>query len=800
MSLRSLALPLAAALLAAPAQGAPRLAPDARGAVAPDRTFDMEALRLDVALDPPAGTVAGTATWTVRRLGEGPLVLDQVGLTIEDVRVGEAPVPWRVDGDTLVVEVPGDRAVVAVRYRATPRDGLHFRRPSAADAHPEVWSQGEGEDNRHWFPGWDHPNDRFVYEGHITAPPGYRVLTNSGMDVVNYLVMVAAGPYEVHGADGIEAWVPPGTAPEGIARVLDPIPAMMRHFAERTGVPYPWGPYRQVFVQRFLYTGMENTSATIEDRWMVGSARLANRDRRVENVVAHELAHQWYGDLLTCRDWRELWLNEGFATYMAADWQASVEGPESWAHGVHRRYQGSLGEQALAGRFHQGRGAPDNGNVYQKGASVLEMLRVLLGDEVFWRGIRGYTQGNQRALVDSEDLREALEAESGQELGWFFQQWVELPHVPVLTVRSTWTDGELRVQIAQDLAERPAYTLPVEVEVPGPDGPVYKRAWLDDAEVDLVFALPERPAYVAFDPRGGLLATVRHTQDPAAWEAQLASPSPYARFVAIAALGDTDRTAPIARLAADPAAAHALRVAAVAALGEQRATAALLSLVEVPDPALREAVLTALGRGVGTAAVPALVARVERDLPDLAAAALTSLGALDPATAVRLARPRLRGRTFEDVPLVAAAAAILGEHGAPSDLPALLRVEGPERARPRALQAAARLAGRQDPGQARARMLVDVARATEAMLPDDDLRAREAAVAILGEVGDAATIARLEAFRRAERGDIRDAATAAITAIRSRSTPTASKNELEARMRALEERVDALLEATESKH
>ncbi len=787
--------PLLALALAAPAQ----LAPDARGASAPDRSFDMEKLRLDLALDPAAGTVAGTATWTVRRLGEGPLVLDQVALTIEDVRVGGTPTPWHAAGDTLVIDVPGDRADVAVRYRATPRDGLHFRRPGAADTYGEVWSQGEGEDNRHWFPGWDHPNDRFVYEGAITAPDGWKVLTNSGVDLVNYLVMVAAGPYEVHGDGTIAAWVPPGTAPEGVRRVLDPVPSMMAHFAARTGVPYPWGPYRQVFVQRFLYTGMENTSATVEDRWMVGSRRLESRARRAVSVVAHELAHQWYGDLLTCRDWRELWLNEGFATYMAADWQASVDGPEAWAVGVRRRYEASLATQALARRFHAGPKADDNANVYNKGASVLEMLRVMLGDDTFWRAIRRYTQGHQRALVESDDLRDAMEAESGQELGWFFQQWVELPHVPVLTVSSRWRDGALTVTVSQDTSKRPAYTLPVEVEVPSPDGPVRRRGWLTDGETELVVALPQAPAYVAFDPRGGLLAEVKQEQDPAAWEAQLASPSPYARVVAVQALGQTDRTKALARVAGEGA--FAMRALAIEALGEQRATAALLGLVETEDDQLREMVAHALGKGVGTDAVPALVARVERDpAPDVVAAALGALGELDGAVAARLARPRLRATSFEDVNVVGTAAEVLGRHGAPADLAALNRVKGPERARTRAVQAAARLAGRQDPGQARTRMFTEVARAAEGLLADDDLRAREAAVAILGEVGDEASVARLEIFRRAERGDIREAASAAITSIRSRGAPTLTKNEMEARMKALEERVDELLKEAEERH
>jgi aminopeptidase N len=796
----ALAAPLPAAQPAVEAP--PRLAPDARGASAPDRTFDMEKLELNLTLRPESRSVAGTATWTVRRLSEGPLLLDEVGLVIEDVRADGAPAAWYVRGEQLVVSGLGDRARVEVRYSATPRTGLHFREVGSADAYAEVWSQGEANDNRHWFPGWDHPNDRFVYEGAFTAPPGWKVLTNSGMDLVNYLVMVAAGPYEVHGDDQVSVWVPPGTSEAGWRRVLDPIPAMMAHFAARTGVPYPWGPYRQVFVQRFLYTGMENTSATVEDRWMVSNARVhGTRAAHVDSVVAHELAHQWYGDLLTCRDWRELWLNEGFATFFAADWRATLEGPDGWAAGVRRRYRSSLATQALARRFHAGPDAPDNGNVYNKGASVLQMLRVMLGEDVFWRAIRRYTLAHQRALVDSEDLRDAMEAESGQELGWFFQQWVELPYVPSLTVTTAWDAGRLTVNVRQDTTDKPTYTLPVEIEVPTPSGPITRRVWLEDEDVELHVDLPVRPAYVAFDPRGGLLAHVTQEQEPSAWAAQLESPSPYARIVALEHLGDTPETSPVSAVATSGSASEPLRVAAIHTLGVQRATAALLPFLDAPEDTVRFAAAEALGEGVGRAAVPALTAVIERDPnPDVAGAALRALANLDGDTAARLARPRLRLEAVEENRLVAAAAAVLGEHGQVKDVAALLRVTGPERARTHALRAAAALASRQDAGSSRDILLEQVARAAEGLLDDTDQRAREAALAILDEVGDAASVRLLLARRVSADREERDALDDSLAAIRRRATPTATKNELEARLQALEDKLEALSRETEGHH
>jgi aminopeptidase N len=774
--------------LLALAHAAP-LSPDARGKVAPDRSFDMERLQLDLELLPDTRSVTGTATWTVRRLSPGPLVLHQNGLTIEAVTVGGAPVPF-VQGDKDVrVEVEGASAVVALRYRASPRDGLHFRE-RGPDNYPEIWSQGEDVDNRHWFPAWDSPNDRFVYEGKIQAPPGWQVVTNSGHDMVTYLVMVAAGPYERHGDPTNEVWVGPGTEAAAVRRVMDPVPSIMAHFAARTGVPYPWGVYRQVFVQRFLYGGMENTSATILDRSLVSGERVAGtRGMRSDWVVSHELAHQWYGDLLTCRTWRELWLNEGFASFFATDWEETVAGPEFGAATRRSRIRGSLGKAALAGRFHNG---ATNNNVYSKGASVLQMLRAMLGEEVFWAGIRAYTTRNAHKLVETDDLRRAMEDVSGQELGWFFQQWVELPHVPRLGVAHRW-EGEVRVTVTQTLdAETPAYTMPVEVEAVRGTERVTRTVWLTGAQVELSLPLSGPPDFVSFDPGGSLLADVKEQQSVVQWEAQLAGGTPYARIVAAEALGETATGTGLAVLLGDEKAPRALRTAAARALGAQRATPLLLPHVGVGDEMVRQTVYAALGEGTGDLAVPALSAAVDREKnPDLVGTALSALARLSPAAALPRARTRLKVGHHDDLRMLEAAAGVLGAHGDERDLARLVGVTGPDRAASHAIRAAAAWV-RRSPDE-RARLGPSVARRAEAVLADLDQRTREAAIAVLAQVGDERSVSALERYRREERADgLSEAAASAITAIRSRGLPEVTPNEVEARIEALERRLDDL--------
>ena len=160
--------------------------PDSRNIAGPDRNFDLKALHLELTLEPKEKKVSGTARVEVERLFEGPLVLHQVELDITKVYAGQTELEWRTQGEMLIIEGINDQATVDIDYSATPRAGLHFREKDgiSTDQYPEIWSQGENMDNRHWFPSWDYPNDRFTYTGNISAPKGWKVITNSGVELV----------------------------------------------------------------------------------------------------------------------------------------------------------------------------------------------------------------------------------------------------------------------------------------------------------------------------------------------------------------------------------------------------------------------------------------------------------------------------------------------------------------------------------------------------------------------------------------------------------------------------------------
>jgi aminopeptidase N len=531
----------------------------------------------------------------------------------------------------------------------------------------------------------------------------------------------------------------------------------------------------------------------------------------IPSIVAHELAHQWYGDLLTARTNREMWLNEGFATFFAADWEVHArrakEGDAAadalaaaQADGWRRA---SLDAGGLAGRWFLG--GDGNHNVYNKGAITLTMLRRYLGEDVFWAGIRDYTRGHVHQSVDTLDLQRALEARSGRDLAWFFEQWTELPGVPKLTTSWAWTPeggGTLTVTVTQAPAKGHAavhpYTLPVDVSV---DGAAPVRGWMTGESLTVTMAAAKAPTWVAFDPAGALLADWDQAQSPEAWAAQLRHGPPYARLLALHALADVPPPAddPLPALFADPTTPEPLREALADALGTRRTCAPLWPAAEGDrDERVRAAAASALGSCTTREVVPAMLARLAKEPnSDVRAALLRSASAIDPWTTLPAARKEL-GRTDALPPETAAAATALGVAGTPADVPTLLAAPPDRDTRLAGLHGAVLLVQRQALGPARDALRGTVARAAERLLGDLDLRGQQGAIAALRDVGDARSAALLEAFARASTvPDLARTARDAATAITGRvdTVAPATPNDAAARLKAVEDRVKALEDA-----
>src|SRR5262245_49321419 len=332
--------------------------PGTRPRWAPDRVVDIQHIALVLEVDPTKRMIAGTATLRGSAIATDlrTVELDAVELEIERVTANGARAGFRHDGKRLRVELPhalraGAELAIAIDYRGAPRRGLYFVGPD--DGYPakpvQVWTQGQDEDSRYWFPCFDAPNEKATSELKVTIPAHMFALSNGSLvsdtttndqrtlhwrlDVPhsNYLITLAVGDFaaiETKWRDVPVVYYVERGKEAAAERTLQRTPQMLELFSQRFGVAYPYPRYAQVFVTDFIFGGMENTSATT----LTDSILLDHRaalDYDVDALVSHELAHQWFGDLVTCRDWGEGWLNEGFATYAEYIWREHHEGRDA---------------------------------------------------------------------------------------------------------------------------------------------------------------------------------------------------------------------------------------------------------------------------------------------------------------------------------------------------------------------------------------------------------------------------------------------------------------------------------------
>jgi aminopeptidase N len=565
------AVVVAGALAAAPAMPVlagekPAFAPDPLQLVSPNRPFRTLHTALDLDIDLEHQRIAGSVTHTIQSLR--PLVAEIgfncVGLTVDSVTVDgrradfDYPVPggrntsWMnntdeaVSDNLLVVRLRtplarDQQAHIQVYYRGEPKIGLYWipTEKGIPEKRWEVWSQGEGENNRYWIPCFDYPNDRSTFEGRFRVPRGYTAISNGALvekrDVgdktefhwkleqsqVSYLIMLAVAKYRVYEEkwNDVDLWyvVPPDADDATILRGYGLTGDMVDFFSKETGVDYPYAKYAQISVQNFIYGGMENTTATVMNmRTLYDEREALTRTERY--LVAHELAHQWYGDMLTCREWSHMWLNEGFATYYAYLYEEHHAGDDAFRYKMLEAQRKVVSSDDADARpmvvdFYNRRDARNNTNVYNRGASVLHMMRFLLGDDMYRATIREYTSEHAFSLVETQDLMRAVRDVTGENLDWFFEQWVFLAGYPKFRVNKDW-DREthvlhMRVEQTQKVEGLvPVFRVPLDVEIAWDGGSRTQRIVVERASQDYYFSVPAEPKMVIFDKGGWIPKTL----------------------------------------------------------------------------------------------------------------------------------------------------------------------------------------------------------------------------------------------------------------------------------------------------
>jgi aminopeptidase N len=509
------------------------------------RSFDFIHYRVSLTFDLDGKVFSGENQITLTPLADevDRCVLDAEEITIVGAvdEAGQSLV--YAQGDTsVVITFPrafsfGDTVTLTVAFRGeNPQEGFFF--DDASDDHPQMVSTDSWPDEaHHWIPLYDYPNDKVTHELIVTVPEGNKVLSNGrlvgvaedtetgtttwhwsqGRPHATYLFMLAIGPFTVIedslGSLPVNYWVYPRDA-EDARWIFDKTPRMIEYFADLFGYPYPWAKYDQVTTPH-VGGGAEATSATILGDAVIHDRR-AEQDFSWERVIAHEVAHQWWGDLITLREWSHTWLNESFGTYSDYIWTRHESGEDegAWAllgkknaylREAHTRYVRPI----VFNRYDRPHDNFDS-HTYPKGACILHQLRFILGDESFFRVLSTFLHEHAFESVDTYDFMKTVKEVTGRNMDWFFEQYFFSPGHPVFEVSSTWDAGagQIRLQVAQ-VQNRdhgvPIYRTPVHIGIVTPSGKTVETVWLENERDAFIFESREEPLLVRFDEGNWLL-------------------------------------------------------------------------------------------------------------------------------------------------------------------------------------------------------------------------------------------------------------------------------------------------------
>ncbi|WP_395736074.1 M1 family aminopeptidase [Prosthecobacter sp.] len=543
-----------------------------------DRRADILHVKLNVTPDFARRTVSGTAALRFKpiALPLEKLELDAVDLKIASITAEGATVAeHQVTDDKLIITfakaIAADtEAAVTITYSAQPEHGLYFRTPEmgykAGDT--QVWSQGEAEEHRFWFPSYDYPNERFTSEVICHVPKGMQVVSNGTLQSekpegekatafhwlqdkphVNYLIAMAAGYFhkleDKAGSLPLAMLVPPSHA-ERAANAFADTRKIIEFYQKEIGVPFAWDKYYQVYCLDFIAGGMENTSCTFEAVDMLYNSD-TEQLRSLHELDAHETAHQWFGDLVTCRDWSHLWLNEGFASYYTVLYEGEKLGADAMKYAMWKEAQQVFMANDTRPIVWKDYGDPMqqfDSRAYPKGAWVLHMLRSQLGADLYRKCIKTYLERHRSSIVRTEDLQDIIEEVSGLSFDQFFDQWLFHGGVPELKIDYAWDAASKQARISvrqtQKLSEQVRLfrlPLPLGFTVPGQKEPLRFTADVRKEAEDFYFHLPAQPELVRVDPDYTVLAKIAFNPPGPMLEKQLQS-DVIGRLLAISTLDD----------------------------------------------------------------------------------------------------------------------------------------------------------------------------------------------------------------------------------------------------------------------
>lgn len=497
-------------------------------AAAQNPAVDVLHYRIEIDVPAEGDEITGRAELSVKPVAPplAALDLDFGGYTIDEVKIDGRPAKYSRDGERLRIVTGWKRDLfrVAIRYHGRPTDGLFVRNNKHGDrgAFADNWPNRA----HYWFPAVDHPSDKATVEFFITAPAQYEVVANGARVSTTTL---PNGMKRTHWSEAatipvhcmvfgttefavVNAGVAKGTAVEYYlyptdrengTRQFGRARQMVEVYSSLVG-PYPYE--KLALVQSSTrFGGMENSSAIFLDEKRIGNGT------SLEGLVAHEIAHQWFGDSVTQTEWADLWLSEGFATYFGHLFFERADGREVFMKRMH-----DSRDQYLKANRTKTRAIQDetkelntllNAFTYQKASWVLHMLRGIMGDEPFFAAIRDYYAAYRDRNATTDELRLIMERHAGQPLDWFFRQWIVEAGHPTYELAWKWEEGKVGVTIEQKQSGT-VFRMPMTVELRGASGVKRETVVVDERREEIEIASEQAPVSVVLDPEEWVLKEI----------------------------------------------------------------------------------------------------------------------------------------------------------------------------------------------------------------------------------------------------------------------------------------------------
>lgn len=481
--------------------------------------FDLQHTKLEISFDYTKQYLFGKATLKLKPhfYPQKEVVLDAKGFDLYEVSLlkdtAHVALEYSYDSSQLTITLPreytrDETVTLFINYKAKPEErtvggsaaitsdkGLYFINPLGTDSTKpvQIWTQGETESSSCWFPTIDKPNQKTTEELYITRLKKYVSLANGtlvsttdnpdgtatdywrmNLPHAPYLFMFTVGEFEVIKSNWrdvpVTYYLEKDYAKYG-KEIFGNTPQMMEFFSQKLGFDYPWPKYAQIVVRDYVSGAMENTSATLHGDFLQRTTR-ERLDETYEDIISHELFHQWFGDLVTCESWSNIPLNESFATYGEYMWNEYKYGVDYAEYKRLDNYDKFMEEATgknvdLVRFYYDSREDMFDRHSYEKGGLLLHYLRNVVGDEAFFKSLELYLKTNQFKNVEIHQLRLAFESVTGRDLNWFFNQWFLNSGYPVLNIE--YSEGNdsafVKIEQQQNTEAGLVYTLPMKVKI-----------------------------------------------------------------------------------------------------------------------------------------------------------------------------------------------------------------------------------------------------------------------------------------------------------------------------------------------